>query len=167
VRASAQLGTITWVPSSKILHVLWSPQSGPLCAYWDPTKAWRHARTMLGVEVTSVELREDLPEVVRDDIESDFEGDDDTPQMREPGEALARTKTIEDAAPIVPRTVSVTFSPPRTITPIGKIALAKVPAPPRTTTPPEMPALPRTPTRLVEERAVEVLIEDLDEREDK
>lgn len=117
---------------------------------------------MLGVEVASVELREDLPEVVRDDIESDFDGDDDTPQMREPDEALARAKTIEDAAPSVPRTVSVTFSPPRTITPIGKIPLAKAPAPSRTTTPPGMPALPRTPTRVVE-----VPIEDLDDREDK
>jgi len=75
------------------LHVVWAPNVGPLAAYLDPTKAWQHARTMAGVDVTAIELREELPEVVRDDIESDYEGDDDTPPMADPLIAMARTRT--------------------------------------------------------------------------
>jgi hypothetical protein len=66
---------------AKILHVLWSPQEGPTVGYWDPTQAWSHACTMLGVDVAQVEIREDLPEIARTDIESDYEGDDDTPRV--------------------------------------------------------------------------------------
>ena len=61
------------------VHVLWSPQSGPICAYEDPTLAWAHARTMLGVEVSGTELRAELPEIVKSDMESDYEGDEPTP----------------------------------------------------------------------------------------
>jgi len=67
----------------KILHVLWSAQSGPIAGYADPTKAWTHARTMLGVDVAQVEIRDQLPEVVRDDIEIEWSAteDDDTPRI--------------------------------------------------------------------------------------
>lgn len=64
---------------SRILHVLWSPQTGPICAYEDPSLAWAHARTMLGVDVTGVEVRADLPEIVRQDVVSDYDGDEITP----------------------------------------------------------------------------------------
>ena len=64
---------------SRILHVLWSPQSGPICAYEDPTLAWKHANTMLGVEVSQIELRDDLPKVARDDIERGYDDDETTP----------------------------------------------------------------------------------------
>jgi len=56
-------------------HVLWSPQSGPICAYEDPSLAYAHARTMLGVEVSAVEIRDALPEIVLQDAESYDEGD--------------------------------------------------------------------------------------------
>lgn len=59
--------------------MLWSPQAGPFCGYEDPTLAWAHARTMLGVEVTSVEVRADLPEIVRQDMSSEYDGDEITP----------------------------------------------------------------------------------------
>lgn len=64
---------------SRIVHVLWSPQTGPLCGYDDPTLAWTHARTMLGVDVTGVELRYDLPAIARQDMEADYDGDEVTP----------------------------------------------------------------------------------------
>jgi hypothetical protein len=64
------------VPQSRLVHVLWSPQSGPICAYEDPIMAWNHAATMLGVEVTGVELRVELPEVARP---TEYEDDDPTP----------------------------------------------------------------------------------------
>jgi hypothetical protein len=62
--------------------MLWSPV-GPIVGYWDPTKAWCHARTMLGVDVAQVEVREDLPEVVREDIHTEWDAndEDDTPRV--------------------------------------------------------------------------------------
>jgi hypothetical protein len=59
--------------------VLWSAQTGPICAYEDPSLAWAHARTMLGVEVSGVEVRADLPEIVRQDMSSEYDGDEITP----------------------------------------------------------------------------------------
>lgn len=64
---------------SRVVHVLWSPQSGPLCAYEDPVLAWTHARTMLGVQVALVDLREELPELARTDMEDEYDGDEATP----------------------------------------------------------------------------------------
>jgi len=64
---------------SRFVHVLWSPQSGPICGYDDPTLAWAHARTMLGVEVSGVEVRDQLPEVARQDMEAEYDGDEVTP----------------------------------------------------------------------------------------
>ncbi len=59
--------------------MLWSPQGGPICAYEDPTLAWGHANTMLGVDVSQIELRDELPEIVREDIERHYEDDETTP----------------------------------------------------------------------------------------
>jgi hypothetical protein len=64
--------------------VLWSPQSGPICGYEDPTLARDHAALMLGVEVSRVELRDELPDIA---VESevtpvaleDIEDDDHQP----------------------------------------------------------------------------------------
>lgn len=73
---------------SKYAHVLWSPQTGPICAYQDPSLAFAHAATMLGVEVTSVELRMELPEIVLQ--ETEYDGGDTTP---------VSIDDIEDAEP--------------------------------------------------------------------
>lgn len=62
-----------------MLYIVWSPTSGPLAAYELPELAYAHARTMVGVEVTACERRADLPTIVRDDLLTEFEGDDDTP----------------------------------------------------------------------------------------
>jgi hypothetical protein len=67
----------------KYIHIVWSPTAGPQVAYHDPGLAHAHAMTMLGVEVSSCELRQTLPEVVRDDMQvAEFE-DDDTPPASE------------------------------------------------------------------------------------
>lgn len=65
---------------TKIIHVVWAP-TGPIVGYYDPTIAHAHARTMLGVDVTSIELRDSLPDVVREDLSEEWEGDEDTPQV--------------------------------------------------------------------------------------
>ena len=56
-----------------------------MAAYRNASVAFAHAATILGVEVTACELREVLPEIVRDDlaVEAEFESDDDTPQVVE------------------------------------------------------------------------------------
>lgn len=63
--------------------VIWSPGSQPIAAYKGTPlgriECGMHAATMLGVHVTTLELRERVPEHVAADIESDFDGDDDTP----------------------------------------------------------------------------------------
>jgi len=92
------------------LHVVWAPNVGPLVAYRDPTKAWQHARTILGVDVTAVELRDKLPGVVQEDIASDFDGDadDETPPMAgTPELAMARTRTRRSASPPADAEISV------------------------------------------------------------
>jgi hypothetical protein len=50
----------------RVVHVLWSPQSGPICAYEDPTLAWDHAKAMIGTKVSEVELRHALPEIAQE-----------------------------------------------------------------------------------------------------
>lgn len=66
---------------AKVIHIVWSPTMGPIAAYADPSMAYAHARTMLGVEVGSCELRARLPEIVSDDIQSEWESDDETPRV--------------------------------------------------------------------------------------
>lgn len=78
----------------RILHVLWSPHSGPICAYENPSLAWAHARTMLGVDVAQIALHTELPEIAREDIESDYDGEEITPV--EPVEDLSTTMIAID-----------------------------------------------------------------------
>jgi hypothetical protein len=95
---------------------------------------------MLGVDVTAIELREDLPDIVRDDIDSDFDGDDDTPRVDSP-----RVKTVQ--------------MPPIVVDPDPSN-----PAAPRTTTRPRaaMRPLPHPPPPARDEKVV-VAMDDLDE----
>ncbi len=64
---------------SQFLHVLWAPGVGPLAAYWDPRLARMHARAMTGVSIGVVLVSETLPNIVREDMASELDGDDDTP----------------------------------------------------------------------------------------
>ena len=79
----------------RISHVLWSPQSGPICAYEDPILAHTHARTMLGIQVTATEMRVDLPEIARADLvaEYDEQFEDETPVDEIPLEAIEDVDT--------------------------------------------------------------------------
>lgn len=61
------------------LYVLWSPQSGPICAYDDHALAYAHASTMLGVEITRIDIRTALPDVVRDDMAAEYDKNEPTP----------------------------------------------------------------------------------------
>lgn len=45
---------------TRYLHVLWAANVGPMVAYRNSSIAFDHARAMLGVEVTVVELRDNL-----------------------------------------------------------------------------------------------------------
>ena len=65
----------------KFLHIVWSPAVGPLVAYSDASVAFAHARTILGAQVDACELRAQLPETVRDDIQSEWEDDEQTPNV--------------------------------------------------------------------------------------
>lgn len=64
------------------IHIVWSPATGPIMAYYSPDRAHDHGRSMLGVQVTPCEVREELPDVLRDDVYiaelEDFD-DDETP----------------------------------------------------------------------------------------
>jgi len=63
----------------KFIHIVWSRTAGPLVGYFDPRIAHIHAGSMLDVDVSSCELRDTLPDVVREDLQiAEFE-DDDTP----------------------------------------------------------------------------------------
>ncbi len=60
---------------TQIIHVLWSAQTGPICAYAEQTQAWEHASAMLGVEVSSAELRTELPDFAQHGFPPDTGGD--------------------------------------------------------------------------------------------
>jgi hypothetical protein len=121
---------------------------------------------MLGVEVSSIELRVDLPEVVKDDIDSDFTGDDDTPRVDSP-----RVKTIK-MPPIAVDHEDPESPPPPPHTPM-KILKTKSPtfgpATPHEEPTGDQPTAPRTTTRhrsampALHRPTVEVTIEDLDD----
>lgn len=66
---------------TRILHVLWAPNVGPFVGYWNPSIAWSHARTMAGVQVEQIEVREELPPIALEDISAEFDGDDETPRV--------------------------------------------------------------------------------------
>lgn len=63
----------------RFIHIVWSPATGPIDAYENPSMAFGHARSMLGVEVASIKVRTRLPSIVLDDLGHDFEEDDETP----------------------------------------------------------------------------------------
>ena len=65
----------------RVIHIVWAKETGPVAAYFDPTMAWTHARTMLGVDVMSCEVREQVPDIVREDLQVEWEGDEDTPRV--------------------------------------------------------------------------------------
>jgi hypothetical protein len=67
------------------VSIVWSA-SGVIAVYWNPAIAGAHAMTMLGVQVTTIEVRDQVPQHVRDDIysASDYESDDKTPVDSEP-----------------------------------------------------------------------------------
>ena len=50
-------------------------------AYVSSDLMHRTAMAISGLEVTSLPVLDQLPEVIRDDIECDFDGDDDTPAI--------------------------------------------------------------------------------------
>jgi hypothetical protein len=67
------------------IHILWSPQTGPIAAYHDIIIAAAHARTMLGIEVATLAVSEQMPAIAKADLatyfDETFEGDtpvDDT-----------------------------------------------------------------------------------------
>lgn len=61
----------------RYLHVVWAPNVGLLAGYRNPELAYAHARTMVGVDVSAVEIREDLPDDARDDVESEEYAEDE------------------------------------------------------------------------------------------
>jgi hypothetical protein len=118
-------------PKTTTIHVVWAPNVGPMVAYYDPTKAWATAKSILGVDVIQIELREDLPDVVEDDLESEAFGDDDTPL------STARAKTTKMPPLQVEGLAELTS--PRTVTPPKGLVEP----------PPEQPNTPRTRSRVV------------------
>lgn len=78
-----------------MIYVLWSPQTGPICAYESPLIAHAHAKTMLGVLVTEAELRIELPEIARNDLASEFDEqfEDETPVDEIPLDAIENADT--------------------------------------------------------------------------
>lgn len=87
------------------VHIVWSSQLGPMVAYRDSSIAFEHAGEILGVDVTTLEVRDRLPESVRDDRAAEFQGGD-TPLQPDDREDIAMEITaavplddIDDAAP--------------------------------------------------------------------
>ena len=62
-----------------VVHVLWSPQTGPIAVYADMMIAAAHARTMLGIEVATMAVSMELPPIAKADLvtyfDEGFEGD--------------------------------------------------------------------------------------------
>lgn len=65
----------------RFTHIVWAPATGPIAQYANPELAHAHARTMVGVDVVTLPISTELPSVVRDDLERDFDEDDDTPEI--------------------------------------------------------------------------------------
>jgi hypothetical protein len=63
----------------RFVHIVWSAATGPIAVYSNPDLAWTHARSMLGVDVASMPVSAELPPIVREDLDSDFDDDDNTP----------------------------------------------------------------------------------------
>lgn len=70
----------------KYLHIVFAPNvtlpQACVAGYFNPELAHAHARTMLGVEVIACEVRDRLPEVVREDLQAEAEWEEDqTPRV--------------------------------------------------------------------------------------
>jgi hypothetical protein len=62
-----------------MIYIVWSSATGPIACYEDPNLAYAHARTMVGVEVAALPIARSVPEIVREDMTSEYDGDEDTP----------------------------------------------------------------------------------------
>lgn len=60
----------------RIVHIVWSPATGPIASYANPDLAWTHARTITGADVASMPVSTELQDSTRDDLERDFDGND-------------------------------------------------------------------------------------------
>lgn len=88
------------MPSTRpeLLFVVWSPVTGPIMAYWNLGLANRHAETMVGVEVKTVDVRTSLPPLVLDDVVTrDYDVEDPTPVQDLPPVHI-RVDELEDAS---------------------------------------------------------------------
>ena len=63
---------------TRFVHIVWAP-TGPLAAYTNPELAHAHARTMVGVDVSSVPVSKSLPAIVLEDLGTDYDDEQDTP----------------------------------------------------------------------------------------
>ena len=77
--------------ADRYVHIVWASATGPIAIYENPSLAFSHARSMSGVEVTSLKIRTSLPSIVLDDLGQDFEEDDNTPLDSPAVAAPART----------------------------------------------------------------------------
>lgn len=78
--------------ADRFVHIVWSSATGPIVAYENPSMAYTHARSMLGVDVASLKITTRLPPVVLEDLGDDFEEDEtptDVPRSR------TRTPTVK------------------------------------------------------------------------
>lgn len=92
------------MPSTRpsIIFVVWSPVTGPIAAYHNFGLANRHAETMVGVEVRSLDLLSALPRLVLDDVvTTDYCTDDptpvDSPPVRASTPVVLSVDALEDA----------------------------------------------------------------------
>jgi hypothetical protein len=87
------------VAAGRMVSVVWSKTSGPIAAFVEAASAHSAAMLVETMMVNSCEVRRDLPDIVTDDIASDFDGDDDTPEIAsdEHHEIDVRIVDIDDA----------------------------------------------------------------------
>jgi hypothetical protein len=68
--------------SKRVIHIVFPAGSAPpLHATTNASTAYTIASSMLGVDVVTLPIEDMVPEVVRDDLEQDFDENDDTPQV--------------------------------------------------------------------------------------
>lgn len=90
------------MPSTRpdLIHVVWSPVTGPVAAYRNLHLAARHSETMVGVEVSSCDLLGSLPAIVIDQIVTeDYDVEDPTPVTDAPEDAETRVVDVDDTSP--------------------------------------------------------------------
>ena len=68
--------------AKRFVHIVYpAGQAPPLYAFARSDLMHTTARAMLGVEVVTLEVHEQLPGPIRDDLEVDFDEDDETPRI--------------------------------------------------------------------------------------